>query len=176
MHLRETAILALGELVVSGFVILGFFLSDIIFKTGFTYRVFTGALLGSAVTVINFLALSMSVNRQIDKYIELRGTREMTEEEAEKFTAEHSMRIQNAIRGSFIARTASMLAALIIAFLLDWFAPLATAIPLLAYRPILTISELIRRKYDKTPDPANFIDYSGNEEDNNDSEEKESDE
>ena len=158
-HYKETAILAVGEVIVCALVVLGFYVSDLIFDTGFTYRIFTGALLGTLVTVANFFGLSWSVNRAVDKYIEMRGSREMSEEEALKFTAEHSMRIQNSIRTSFIVRITTMLAALVVAFVLDWFAPLATAIPLIAYRPILVIGEVIRRKFDKTPNPANFIIY-----------------
>ena len=158
-HYKETVILAVGEVIVCALVVLGFYVSDLIFNTGFTYRVFTGALLGTVVTVANFFGLSWSINRAVDRYIEVRGSKEMSEEEALKFTAEHSMRIQNSIRTSFIVRITTMLAALVIAFVLDWFAPLATAIPLIAYRPILVIGEVIRRKFDKTPNPANFIIY-----------------
>ena len=81
------------------------------------------------------------------------------------------MRIQNSMRMSYIARTVTMLAALVAALLIDWFSPLAVAIPLLAYRPILTVSELLRRRNEPLPDPENFIDYS-----NENEEEKESDE
>lgn len=162
-HYKETAILALGEIIVCAIVVLGFFISNLIFETGFTYRIFTGAILGAVVSVANFFGLSWSVNRAVDRFIALRGQREMTEEEALKFTAEHSMRIQNSIRTSFIIRVVSMLAALVLAFVLDWFAPLATAIPLLAYRPILVIGEAVRRRADKLPNPANFIIYNNEE-------------
>lgn len=158
-HYKETAILAFGEIIVCALVVLGFFVSDLIFETGFTYRIFTGALLGAVVSVANFFGLSCSVNRAVDRFIELRGSCEMSEEEALKFTAEHSMRIQNSIRTSFIIRITTMLAALVLAFVLDWFAPLATAIPLLLYRPILIVGEALRRRTNKIPDPANFIIY-----------------
>ena len=158
-HYKETAILAFGEIIVCALVVLGFFVSNLIFETGFTYRIFTGALLGAVVSVANFFGLSYSVNRAVDRFIELRGSREMSEEEALKFTAEHSMRIQNSIRTSFIIRITTMLAALVLAFVLDWFAPLATAIPLLLYRPILIVGEALRRRTNKIPDPANFIIY-----------------
>lgn len=158
-HYKETAILAFGEIIVCALVVLGFFVSDLIFETGFTYRIFTGALLGAVVSVANFFGLSYSVNRAVDRFIELRGGREMSEEEALKFTAEHSVRIQNSIRTSFIIRITTMLAALVLAFVLDWFAPLATAIPLLLYRPILIVGEALRRRTNKIPDPANFIIY-----------------
>jgi hypothetical protein len=42
-----------------------------------------------------------------------------------------------------------MLVALVIAFLLDWFNPIATAIPLLAFRPLLTAIEMIKGKITK---------------------------
>ena len=169
-YLKEVLVLLVGELVVAALVALGFFVCHLAFDTGFSYRVITGALLGALVTVGNYLALVVSVNRQIDKYLALRGSREMSDEEAEKFTAEHSMRIQNAIKVAYIARTVTMLLSLVIAFLLDWFSPLAVVIPLLAYRPILTVSELARRRKEPLPNPENFIDYSY------DNEEKESDE
>ena len=158
-HYKEKAILALGEIIVSGLVVLGFFISDLIFDTGFTYRVFTGVLLGSLVTVLNFFGLSRAVNRSVDGFIALRGNAELTEEEVMRFTAEHSMKIQNAIKISFLVRIFTMLAALVVAFVLDWFSPLATAIPLIAYRPILVMGEAVRRKFDKAPNPENYIVY-----------------
>ena len=169
-YLKGVFALALGELITAALVVLGFFLCNIAFDTGFSYRVFTGAALGAAVTVGNYLALIVSVNTQVEKYLALRGNREMTDEEAEKFTQEHSMRIQNYMRASYIVRTVTMLAALVAALLLDWFSPLAVAIPLLAYRPILTVSELLRRRNEPMPNPENFIDYT------EENEEKESDE
>ena len=169
-YLKGVFALALGEAIVASLTVLGFFLCNIAFDTGFSYRVFTGAALGAAVTVGNYLALIISVNTQVEKYLALRGSQEMTDEETEKFTQEHSMRIQNSMRASYIARTVTMLAALVAALLLDWFSPLAVAIPLLAYRPILTVSELLRRRNEPMPDPEKFIDYS------NENEEKESDE
>lgn len=169
-YLKGVFMLALGEAIVVSLTVLGFFLCNIAFDTGFSYRVFTGALLGAAVTVGNYLALIISVNTQVEKYLALRGSREMTDEEAEKFTQEHSMRIQNSMRASYIARTVTMLAALVAALLVDWFSPLAVAIPLLAYRPILTVSELLRRRNEPLPNPENFIDYK------DENEEKESDE
>jgi uncharacterized membrane protein AbrB (regulator of aidB expression) len=73
----------------------------------------------------------------------------MSDEEAEKFAAEHAMPVQNAIKTSFIIRTVSMLAALVVAFLLDWFDPIATAVPLLAFQPLLTAIEIIKGKIKK---------------------------
>lgn len=156
---RESLILLAGEAVVTAIVALGYYLCDLAFNTGFSYRIFTGAALGSVVVILNFFFLSLSVNRAVDRYMEIRGTREMTEEEAERFTAEQGMAIQNSIKTSYIVRTVTMLAALVLAFILDWFDPLATVIPILAFRPILSLSEYARRRFDKAPDPEKFIHY-----------------
>ena len=137
--------LALGELIISAIVCLVYFLLK-----AFSYKVITGVALGSVVTVANFAFLTMSVNRAVDRYLELRGSREMDEEEAARFTNEHAMAVQNAAKTSFIIRTATMLAALAVAFLLEWFEPLATVIPLLMFRPLLYVLELIKRKGENT--------------------------
>ena len=146
--------LTVGEVLISLTVIGVSLLLDAVFDVewlDFSYRVITGAVLGSLVTVLNYLFLTVSVNRAVDKFLELRGSREMTDEEAEKFAAEHSMPIQNAIKTSFIIRTVSMLATLIVAFIVDWFSPVATVVPLLAFRPIMTVCEMIKARLYPTP-------------------------
>ena len=156
---KETGILALGELIVSLIAFGGFAIASLLLEVNFL-SVILGLLLGSVVTVLNFFCLSFSVNRSVDKYLALRGNGEMTDEEAAAFTAKHSMEIQNAIKVSFIVRTVSMLVALVAAFLLmNVFNPIATVIPLLMYRPVLTIGELFRSKLNKAPDPSKFIVY-----------------
>ena len=145
----DIALLSLGEIIVSLIVIGVHLLLDLLLEAeffDFSYRVITGAALGSVVTVANYAVLTLTVNRAIKKFLTLRGTREMAEEEVIKFTAENSMHIQNAIKMSFIIRTVSILVTLAIAFLLDWFAPLATVIPLLVFRPLITLSEILKRK------------------------------
>ena len=137
--------LAAGEVIVSALVCVAYLILG-----KFDYTVITGALLGSAVTVANFAVLTLSVNRAVDRYLELRGSREMSEEEAEAFAKEHTMAVQNAATRSFIIRTVSMLAALVAAFLLtDLFSLPATAIPLLMFRPLLYVLELIKPKGEK---------------------------
>ena len=141
---RQILALALGEAIVSALV------CAVYLAIGeFDYTVITGVALGSVVTVLNFVFLTLSVNRAVDRYLELRGSREMDEEEAERFANQHAMAVQNAATRSFIIRTVSMLAALVGAFLLEWFSPLATVIPLLMFRPLLYVLELIKRKRDK---------------------------
>lgn len=156
---KDTAILATGEIIASLLTVIGFFIASFFTEVNLL-SVALGATLGSVITVLNYFFLSLSVIRSVDKYLELRGNSEMTDEEAAVFTAKHSMQIQNAVKTSFLIRIITMLAALIAAFLLlNIFNPIATAIPLLAYRPILSLSEGIRRKFDKTPNPENFIVY-----------------
>lgn len=142
---KQIIALSLGEVIVSAAVCLVYFLLG-----QFSYTVITGVLLGSLVTIANFILLTVSVNRAIDKYLELRGTREMDEEEAEKFAETHAMAVQNAATRSFLIRTVSMLATFVLAFLMtDWFAPIATVVPLLAFRPILYVLELMKKKGEK---------------------------
>ncbi len=159
LPVKEIAALALGEAIVAALVCGGFAIADALGVLKFSYTVITGSLLGVAVTVLNYLLLTVSVNRAIDNYLALRGDKEMSEEEAAKFASENSMPIQNAIKTSFIVRTVSMLLALLVAFLTQWFNPLATAIPLLAFRPLLSLCESIRKKADNKPNPEKFIKY-----------------
>ena len=146
----ETALILLGEVVISIIICAVYLLIN-----RFTYRVVTGVLLGSAVTVLNFLFLSISTNRAFDKAIEARGTKEMSEEEIEKFTEEHQGNLQNAVKLSFFIRTFSMMAALILAFLIKdgggerFFDVIATLVPILMLRPIITLESLLRNKFKK---------------------------
>ena len=145
----DITLLFVGEIIVSLLVIGLHLLLDLVLEAeffDFSYRVITGAALGTVVTVANYAILTLTVNNAIKKFLTLRGTREMSDEEAAKFASENSMQIQNAIKTSFIIRTVSILATLVIAFLLDWFAPLATVIPLIAFRPIITVIEIFKRK------------------------------
>ena len=137
----DTVWLALGEIGAAILISLGF----LIFRS-FDYTVVTGALLGGTVTVINFLILSVAVNRAVNGYITERGDKQMDEEEAEKYAKEHGMAVQNAMTKSYLFRMALMIGALVLAMLSGWFNPLATVIPLLMYRPILYVTEFIKNK------------------------------
>ena len=158
--------LALGEAAVAALTVIGAFILSLFVEFNFDFTVITGAVLGALVVIVNFAFLSLSVNRAVDEYLAARGSREMTEEEAASFTAEHSMVIQNKIKTSYIVRTATMVAALVAAFLTGWFNPVCTVLPFLAFKPILSVGEMLRKKKDPEPNPDNFIKY----------EEKESDE
>ncbi len=133
--------LLIGEIIVS-LIICGAYL---IFKK-FDYKVITGVALGSAVTVFNFVYLAITTTRAIDRFLSLKGDAEMTEEESAAFVAEHQAKVQNTIKLSYIIRTATMLATLVVAFVIDHFAVIATLIPLVMFRPITMIAALIKRK------------------------------
>ena len=141
--------LVIGEAAIILLVILGgaaLGLSGVISLGDTIITIVVGALLGGAVIIANHLFLTISVDRAIKQFMDLRGNNEMSDEDAAKFANENSAPIQNAIKFSFIIRTASMLAVLVVAFLTRWFNPIATAIPLLMYRPTLSVIEYIRGK------------------------------
>lgn len=169
MHsfIKDTAPMIIGEGLVMLAVILGAGVLDLLGIYKFDPRVGSGAFLGTVISCLNYIFLTLSVDRAINDYVALRGDKEMDEEEAEKFAKENSAPIQSAIKTSFVLRTFSMGAALIVAFLTKWFNPLATAIPMLAFRPLLTVANAVMSKNDKTPDPSKFIKYDYNDEDEN---------
>jgi hypothetical protein len=138
--------LAVGELAVALLVFLGFLIAKAAGAEVTLYKAVTGALLGGAVTVINFLILSVAVNRAVNGYITERGDKQMDEEEAEKYAKEHGMAVQNAMTKSYLFRMALMIGALVLAMLSGWFNPLATVIPLLCFQPILIISQSLKNK------------------------------
>ena len=152
---HELTLLALGELTVAILTVVGYLAVSLAVETVvFDYTVITGAALGAAVMILNFLFLSIAAGRAVDEFLTLRRGREMTEEEAEAFAAEHSVKIQNTMKISFIIRTFSMLATLIVAFLTPVFNPLAAAIPLLAFRPILTVASTLARRFTPASEPV----------------------
>ena len=115
----------------------------------FHYSVITGGLLGAIISTLNFFILSVGINRAVNKYIEERGDKEMDDEEAEKYAKEHGMDVQNAMMKSYIFRMVMMLGSLALALLTGWFNVIATAIPLLAYRPVMYAVEFIKTKLGK---------------------------
>lgn len=146
---HQVILLLIGEIVIAALTAIGAFVISLFTEYTFDLSAVTGAVLGALVVVLNFAFLTLSVNRAVDSYLEARGSREMTEEEAERFTNENSMVIQNKIKLSFIIRTLSMLAALVIAFVTGWFNPLCTAIPMLMFRPLIYISETLKGNTEK---------------------------
>ena len=142
MPTSEILFLVVGEIIVSLIVSGVYVLLD-----RFSYAVIGGCLLGSAVTVFNFVYLSVAVNRAIDKAMANRKAGEMTDEEAAAFAAENQAAVQRAAQGSYLVRQILMLGVLVGAFLLDgWFDVIATLIPLLMFRPLLTVCGLMKKK------------------------------
>lgn len=141
MPLGDIVFLAAGELLAS-LIIVGVYL----IIGAFEWRVLTGAAIGSAVTVLNFAILSFSVNRAVDRVMEMRGNKEMTEEEADAFALQHSAEIQKAVKFSYLLRQILMLGALVAAVLLKVALILPAVIPLLLFRPILMVREAFRKK------------------------------
>lgn len=165
---REITILALGEVIV------GALISAIYLLLGkFNYTVPLGSILGGAVTVFNFVFLSIAVNKAIDDAMKayearqaeksaasneessIQNTSEINENEdgvdpydddAAKFARENSAKITNAVKTSYLVRTASVVVTLVLAFITKQFNVLATVIPLLCMRPLLTVSEILRKK------------------------------
>ena len=167
---KETAIIALGEAVVSALVIALFALFELLGFTllgTFDYTVPLGALLGSLVVVLNFLFLSISTNNTIDKIMAERPEGEMDDEQAAKFAQEYAMKLQASVKLSFIIRTLSMLAALIVAFTVGVFNVIATVIPLFMLRPIIYVTEIFRRKLAPAQNiyTQSYTDLSSDEED-----------
>lgn len=101
LPIRELISILIGEAIVS-LVICGVYL--IISK--YTYKVLLGVLLGSTVTVLNFLVLSIMTNRVINRFLEARGDAELTDEEAQAVAMKFQGQVQNQIKISFLVRTA----------------------------------------------------------------------
>ena len=140
-YYTDVLYLLIGEIIVSFGIVIAYVALGM-----YQWNILTGAILGSAVTVLNFLILSTQINKAIDKYMELIGDKEMSEEEAAEFAKKHSLKVQNAVTKSYALRTALMLGSLVIAFITGWFNPLATLIPLLMYKPLIYVIEFIKRK------------------------------
>lgn len=137
----DTLYLALGEIPVIVLTIVGYLALG-----KFDWTVISGTILGSIITVINFFILSVSINNALQKFIDVRGDKEMTDEEVEKLSKEHSLAIQSAVTKSYVLRTALMMGSLVVAFITKLFNPLATLIPLMMYKPIIYLIELLRKK------------------------------
>lgn len=147
-YLKELSALAIGEAIVAIITVGVFLLLDVIFgdKSFFDFTVLTGSVLGCAVVIVNFLILSVSVNRAVEGYLSERGDKEMTDEEAEAFAREHQSRVQLAVARSYIIRTVLMIGTLVLAFRLEWFNPIATLVPLIMYKPVIYITNILKQR------------------------------
>ena len=144
LPLFEIAAITVGEIIVS-LIVCGVYL--IIGGGSLHYSVITGAALGSTVTVLNFLFLAITITKAADKIMAERGDAEMDEDAAAEFAAKHQGELQNAAKLSYVVRMATMIAALVGSLIFkEHFNVIATVIPLLAFRPILTVAGLIKRR------------------------------
>ena len=137
----DTVYLAIGEVAVSLLVVLVY-----IALGKFNWTVAGGVLLGSLVTILNFLILSHAVNKALNKFIDLRGDKEMDEDEAKAFAKANSLKVQNAVTKSYVLRTGLMMGALVLAFITKLFNPIATLIPLVMYKPLLYATQFVKQK------------------------------
>ena len=135
-------LLAAGEAIVSALTVLVYILLD-----KFHYSVVTGVLLGSIVMLLNFIFMCISVNRAVDNIMAERGNAEMDDAQAAEFAQKHKVALSRKIQLSGAIRTLSIVVVLILAFALgDYFDVIATLVPLVAFRPILMLTELIPKK------------------------------
>lgn len=166
----ELLALIIGEIAVSAVIAAVYLIIE-----KFNYTVILGVLLGSFITVLNFVILSISVNRAIDRAIEgadmprikrayeerdaaeaKKDSENDTESEASEtpeyeliireFEKDRQAGLNSALKLSYIIRNAIMIVSLVLAFISRQFDVIATVIPLLLYRPILTVAGLCRRK------------------------------
>jgi hypothetical protein len=137
----DTIYLAIGEVAVSLLVVLVYTALG-----EFNWTVVSGVILGSAVTILNFLILSHAVNKALNKFIDLRGDKEMDEDEAKAFAKANSLKVQNAVTKSYVLRTGLMMGSLVLAFITKLFNPIATLIPLAMYKPLLYATQFIKNK------------------------------
>ena len=148
LPLFEIAAMIIGEIITSALIILVFMIVNFIKGEPLLhYSVPIGASLGSAITVINFVLLSVLTTRTINKALANRKSGEMTDEEAEAFAKEHQAKVQFAMTVSYVIRIATMVVALIVAFIFkEIFNPIATIIPIFMLRPLLTVTQLLLNK------------------------------
>ena len=148
LPLFEVAAMIVGEIITSAVIIAVFVIVNLIKGAPLLhFSVPAGALLGSLITVMNFILLSILTTRAINKALADRGDGEMTDEEAETFAKEHQAKVQFAMTVSYVIRIATMVVALIVAFIFKQvFNPIATIIPIFMLRPILTVTQLLLSK------------------------------
>ena len=138
----DTIYLAIGELIVSLLVVAIY----IPIKGVFDWTIISGVALGSVVTVLNYLILSFAVDKAINKFMDLRGDKEMDEEEAAAFAKANTIKVQNAITKSYLLRTTLMMGALVLSLITGYFDTIATVIPLIMYKPLLYAVEFVKKK------------------------------
>ncbi len=137
----DTLLLLIGEVIVAALISIVYLIIG-----RFDYTVPLGALVGGGVMVLNLFILSYSVNRAVDKFIAERGDRELDEEEAAEYAAKFGNETRMAVAKSQLLRNLLMIGVLAAALISKQCDIIATVIPLLMYRPLLSIGEYFRKK------------------------------
>ncbi len=140
----DVLFLILGELLVSLLTLGGFFLFEHLDHTAII-----GVLVGSFVSVMNFALLAFAVNRALARAMSERKKGEMTDEEIEAFVAAHGAEVQKQVKATYFFRQTALLLFLLVFLILKLANVIAVAIPLLMFRPILMVRELILKKQNK---------------------------
>ncbi len=123
---RETAIIAIGELICTG-IMLGLFALLKVWNAG----VWLGAAIGSLVAVANFFFMAISTSLAADRAAEgnVKGG-------------------QGLLSASFFLRYGVMFAVLFVAAKSGYCNVIALVVPLVFVRPVLTVGEFFRKKGD----------------------------
>ena len=149
LPLFEVTAMIIGEIITSAVIIAAFTVVNLVKDAPLLhFSVPVGALLGSMITVLNFILLSILTTRAINKALADRTEGvEMSDEEAEAFAKAHQAKVQFAMTVSYVIRIATMVVALIVAFIFKGiFNPIATIVPIFMMRPILTVTQLLLNK------------------------------
>ncbi len=156
--LREALFLAIGEFTVGAIICAVYIIIG-----SFDYKVLLGALLGVCVTILNFVFICITVNRAVDnclstadfsktqplpptEAVDNNSEEDPYDDETAKFARENQGKLANAIKLSYIVRSVVMAVSLIVAFITKQFNLIATLIPLLMFKPILSLSAILKRK------------------------------
>lgn len=149
LPLFEVTAMIIGEIITSAVIIAAFMVVNLVKDAPLLhFSVPVGALLGSLITVLNFILLSILTTRAINKALADRTEGvEMSDEEAEAFAKAHQAKVQLAMTVSYVIRIATMVVTLIVAFIFKGiFNPIATIVPIFMMRPILTATQLLLNK------------------------------
>lgn len=129
--LHETMKIVIGEAVVTALICAVFALLK-----KFTLSVLWGALLGSALNILYFVLLCIGVNRTLDRSRKVQET----DEEQETVQPDYSM------TASYLVRLVILGAGLVLGLKSPYFNNIALVIPVFMTRPILTVTELLKKE------------------------------
>lgn len=145
MESKSTLIsLAIGEIVVSVLTALAY-----LGLNKYHWTVISGLALGFVVAMLYYIFIDISTTRVINEIKEIRGNKEMSEEEIEKFVKENEKKLQLKLQINMYIRFGVIIAAFFIAFLTKKFAIIATLVPILAVSPLLMLFEYMKKGQNK---------------------------